>query len=263
MAQTTTQTIRKLKGQRPIVCTTAYDTVFASLADAAGVDLILVGDSVGTTNLGFASTVPVTLDMMAHHTAAVARANPQALVVTDIPFGVASWSFDRLLDACMRLLQQCGAQAVKIEGGAAFSPTIMRLVGAGVPVLGHIGLLPQRIYQMGAYRKVGKTDDERAQLLEDARAVERAGAFGIVGEMIEEKAAAAVRDVLRIPLIGIGAGPSCDGQILVCTDILGLTQGGYPSFAKKYVDVGALASQGFAAYVEEVRAGRFPVSRES
>jgi 3-methyl-2-oxobutanoate hydroxymethyltransferase len=259
MPRTTTQSIRKLKGQRPIVCTTAYDAALAGLADAAGVDLILVGDSVGTTQLGFTSTIPVTLDMMAHHTAAAARANPQALLVTDIPFRVASWSFDRLLDACARLMQECGAQAVKIEGGAAFAPTIARLTEAGVPVMAHIGLLPQRVFQLGGYRKFGKTQAERDVLLDDARAVEAAGAFIVLGEMIDAASSAAIRDALRLPFVGIGCGPHCDGQMLVSTDILGLTPGtNYPSFVKKYADLGALAVEGLKAYADDVRAGRFP-----
>lgn len=258
MTRMSTLSIRKMKGKAQVVCTTAYDAAFAALADQAGVDLILVGDSLGTTFLGFQTTVPVTFEMMAHHTAAVARAKPNALVVLDLPFAVASHSFDRLLDLCTRAMQECGADAVKIEGGEEYAPTIERLVLAGVPVMGHIGLLPQRVMQLGGYRRFGKTPEEVGQLVRDAKAVEKAGAFCIVGEMICHEAAKVVAESISVPLIGIGSGPHCDGQILVCTDLLGLTQGNVPSFAKRYAELGTLAREAFSAYAKEVREGAYP-----
>ena len=251
-----------MKGKAQVVCTTAYDAAFATLADQAGVDLILIGDSLGTTLLGFPTTVPVTMDMMVHHTAAVCRAKPNALVVLDIPFGVASHSFDFVLDACVRSMQEGGADAVKIEGGEELAPTVKRLIQAGVPVLGHIGLLPQRVNQLGGYRRFGKTPEEIEQLVRDAQAIEAAGAFAFVGESIVHEAAATVAQSVKIPLIGIGSGPHCDGQILVSTDLLGLTQGNVPSFAKRYVDLGSQARDAFAAYAREVREGAFPVENK-
>lgn len=254
----TTQTLLRLKGQRPIVAVTAYDTIMARYADEAGVDLILVGDSVGTTQLGFESTVPVTLDMMVHHTAAVARAKPAALLVADLPFGLAQAAFPEVLAACMRLMQEAGAQAVKLEGGAGLVPTIERLCAAGIPVLGHIGLLPQQLHRIGGYRKFGRTDLEKEILLKDARALEGTGCFALVAEMMEGTLAGAIAAELRIPLIGIGSGPHCDGQILVCNDLLGLNPGRVPSFVRQFAQLGEQAKAGFAAYAEAVRGGKFP-----
>jgi 3-methyl-2-oxobutanoate hydroxymethyltransferase len=250
-----------MKGKAKVVCTTAYDALFATLADKAGVDLILVGDSLGTTMLGLPTTIPVSFAMMAHHTAAVARAKPNALVVLDLPFGIASHSFDVLLDHCMRAMQESGADAVKLEGGAEYAPVVEKLTRAGVPVMGHIGLLPQRVAQLGGYRKFGKTPDEVAQLVADAQAIEKAGAFSIVGEMMDHDAAKTVAESISVPLIGIGAGPHCDGQILVSTDLLGLTQGNVPSFAKRYADLGTLACEAFSAYAKDVREGVFPAEQ--
>ena len=254
----TTKTIRKLKGERPIVAITAYDTILARLVDRAGVDLILVGDSVGTTQLGFSTTVPVTMDMMAHHTAAVARAGPRALLVSDIPFAVASHSFDRVLDDCARLMQECGAEAVKIEGGREVAPVISRLVETGIPVLGHIGLLPQRFYSLGGYYTRGKSDSGRERLLDDARALEEAGVFAIIGEMIERGFAKELTESLKVPFIGIGSGPDCDGQILVSTDMLAMGEGPCPGFVKMYGKIGEAIEQAVTEYGKEVRERKFP-----
>lgn len=256
--KTTTQTIRSLKGKRPVTALTAYDFITARLAGEAGVDILLVGDSVGTTVLGHPTTVPVALEVMLHHTRAVSRAAPPSLVVTDIPFPEAHRGWDRLLDACARCMQEAGAEAVKIEGGAGMAERIQQLVQAGIPVLGHIGLLPQQLYQIGGYRKFGKNEAEREQLLADALAIERAGAFAIVAELVEEEAAARIAEKLQVPLIGIGSGPRCDGQILVTHDMLGLTQGKVPSFAKTYASLGQSMSRAFRQYIEEVRQGKFP-----
>lgn len=254
----TTQTISLLKGERPIVAATAYDTVMARYADEAGIDLILVGDSVGTTQLGFETTVPVTLEMMLHHVAAVGRAMPGALLVADVPFGVAHDSFSNLLDACRRLMQEAGAEAVKIEGGALIASKVERLVQAGIPVLGHIGLLPQNVKQLGGYRKFGRSEAEKGVLVNDALALEKAGCFAIICEMIEGTVAGAIANELKIPLIGIGSGPHCDGQILVCNDLLGMTTGHLPSFVRQYAQLGDEARQAFATYAEDVRNQKFP-----
>lgn len=254
----TTQTISLLKGERPVVAMTAYDTVMARYADEAGVDLILVGDSVGTTQLGFDTTIPVTLEMMLHHAAAVGRASPGALLVADVPFAVAHDTFSKLLDACRRLMQEAGAEAVKIEGGASVAPKVGRLVQAGIPVLGHIGLLPQNVHQLGGYRKFGRSEAEKGVLVDDALALERVGCFSIICEMIDGTVAGAIASELKIPLIGIGSGPHCDGQILVCNDLLGMNTGYVPSFVRQYAQLGDEARQAFANYAEDVRNQKFP-----
>jgi 3-methyl-2-oxobutanoate hydroxymethyltransferase len=256
--KTTTLTLRKLKGQRPIVAATAYDAITAQYAAESGVDIILVGDSVGNTLLGFDSTVPVTLDMMAHHTAAVARARPEPLLAADVPFAEAHFDYERVLAACQRLLQQAGAEAVKIEGGARLAPLITRLVGAGVPVWGHIGLEPQQVRVLGRYRKFGVEAAEAERLLADALALEKAGCFALLLEMTEPNLARTITETVKIPTIGIGAGPHCDGQILVCTDLLGLAPGPMPSFAHAFAATGDEMKKGFAAYVMAVRARQFP-----
>ncbi|MEO0508941.1 MAG: 3-methyl-2-oxobutanoate hydroxymethyltransferase [Verrucomicrobiota bacterium] len=254
----TTQSISLLKGRRPVVAITAYDTVMACLADEAGVDLILVGDSVGTTQLGFETTVPVTLDMMLHHAAAVARAKPDALLVADIPFAVAHNDFPALLDACRRLMQEADVEAVKIEGGADIAPKIERLVRAGIPVLGHIGLLPQRFHQLGGYRKFGRSDAEKSVLVDDALALEKAGCFAVLCEMIDGTVAGTIASELQVPLIGIGSGPHCDGQILVCNDLLGINVRSVPSFVKQYAQLGDEVRTAFSHYAEDVRTRKFP-----
>ena len=251
----TTKTLRQAKGKSQIVCITAYDAVTARLADTADVDVILVGDSVGNVVLGFESTVPVTMDMMAHHTAAVARTRPKALVAADIPFGVAHGEFSDLLKFCMRLMQECGAEAVKIEGGAEMAPTIARLTAAGIPVWAHIGLQGQCVFQEGGYRKFGKTEQEYAEILAAAKAHEAAGAFALLVEMMVPELAAEITRSVSIPAIGIGAGKDCDGQIIVMHDILGLSQK-KPSFAKVYADLSVQANAAISAYRDDVREKR-------
>lgn len=248
----TTKTLRDAKGKSQIVCITAYDAVTARLADAADVDVILVGDSVGNVVLGFENTVPVTTDMMAHHTAAVARVRPNALIAADIPFGVAHGDFSDLLKFCMRLMQECGAEAVKIEGGAEMAPTIARLTAAGVPVWAHIGLQGQCVFQEGGYRKFGKTEREYAEILAAAKAHEAAGAFALLVEMMIPELAAEITRSVSIPAIGIGAGKDCDGQIIVMHDILGLSPK-KPSFAKVYANLFPQAVSAISAYRDDVR----------
>lgn len=256
--KTTTYTLRKLKGQAPIVAVTAYDTLIARLAGEAGVDIILVGDSVGDNVLGFENTIPVTLDMMVHHTAAVARARPAALLAADVPFVEAHFDFERVLHACQRLMQEAGAEAVKIESGASLAPQIARLVEAGVPVWGHIGLKPQQVRALGRYRKFGAEAAEAERLLADALALERAGAFALLLEMTEPNLARTITETVKIPTIGIGSGPHCDGQILVCIDLLGLAPGQAPAFARPFAHAGEEIKKGFSAYAAAVRAKKFP-----
>ena len=247
----TTRSLRALKGRRPLVCLTAYDAVTARLADAAGVDLILVGDSLGNVVLGHPSTVPVTLDDMLRATAAVARAKPQALVVADIPFALAHDSFPTLLRACRRLLQESGAEAVKVEGGATLAPAVARLVDAGIPVMGHVGLLPQRVHAAG-YRRRGVTEADREAVVADARALAEAGAFAIVAECVEPALARRLRDEVPVPVVGIGSGTACDGQILVFHDLLGLTENP-PPFARREARLGDLAVAAIRRWAGKVR----------
>lgn len=254
----TTHTLRKLKGERPIVAVTAYDAITSRYASEAGVDVILVGDSVGNTLLGFENTVPVTLDMICHHTAAVARVKPQALLAADVPFAEAHYDFERVLQACQRLMQQAGAEAVKIEATAELAPQIARLVDAGVPVWGHVGLKPQQVHAMGRYKRIGTTPEEADAVMRDALALEKAGAFALLVEMIDVELAKKLSTTVKIPVIGIGAGPHCDGQILVYTDILKITPGYVPSFAKAFADAGEQFKKGFADYAEAVRQRTFP-----
>ena len=256
--KTTTQTLRNLKGQRPVVAVTAYDYITAQLACAAGVDMILVGDSLGNTVLGYETTVPVTVDAMLHHTQAVSRAKPKALVMTDIPFAVAGHSSDYVLDVCTRMLQDGGAEAVKIEGGLRRAATCSVVARAGIPVMGHIGLKPQDVLQLGGYRKFGKVKSERQSLIDEAKAWEEAGAFALLLEMVEASVAEEITTAVSIPTIGIGAGSAVDGQILVISDLLGLNAGKYPGFAKRYADLRNDAISALGSYRDEVRSGKFP-----
>ena len=256
--KTTTQTLRKLKGERPIVCVTAYDAITAHFANEAGVDVIHVGDSVGNTLLGYQNAVPVTLDDMCHHAAAVVRAKPDALVTVDVPFAEAHYDFDHVLRVCQRLIQESGVEAVKIEGGAELAPTVARLVEAGVAVWGHIGLKPQQINVLGRYKKFGSTPAEADALMADALALEKAGVFALLIEMVDANVARSLSEAAKTPVIGIGAGPHCDGQILVCTDMLGLSPGYVPGFARKFADAGEQFKKGFTAYAEAVRQKKFP-----
>jgi 3-methyl-2-oxobutanoate hydroxymethyltransferase len=250
--------LANLKGKRPIVALTAYDAVMGRLVNDAGVDFILVGDSVGTTLLGHRTTIPVDMTDMVRHTAAVRRAQPKCLLVADLPFGEASFSFDRLLQSACRLMQEGGADAVKIEGGRDVADDIEKLVATGVPVLGHIGLLPQTVKAIGGYRKFGGDPQEAEDLYTDAIALEEAGCFAVVGEMIEESVARELSKQILPPLIGIGSGAGCDGQILVSTDILGYNARKTPSFVKTYSNLNQIISRALSQYVEEVREGKFP-----
>ena len=249
----TTSFVRNLKGKRPIVGLTAYDTIMASAVSQANVDFILVGDSLGTTVLGFDTTIPVTIDDMIRHTAAVRRANPHCLLVADLPFGEASLSFDRLLDSCRKLLQQGGADAIKIEGGRDVADDIEKLVATGIPVMGHIGLLPQTVKAIGGYRKFGETKEEAESIYTDAITLEEAGCFAIIAEMLDQQVANDLSKQILPPLIGIGCGDGCDGQILVTTDVLGWSHGQVPKFVKPYLNMNKLVSDALSKYVDDVR----------
>ena len=257
MAVTTQQLIQWKQQARPIVVLTAWDYAIAQLLDASGVDVVLVGDSLAMVTLGYETTLPVTLEEMLHHAKAVRRGVQQALVVVDLPFLSYQESPQQAIHSAGRVLKETGAQAVKLEGGyPAMAETVARLVKAGIPVLGHIGLTPQSVHQLG-YRQQGKTADAGERILGEAIALEQAGAFGIVLEHIPASLAAQITQKLTIPTIGIGAGSDCDGQVLVTADVLGLSQR-QPPFAKSYVNLREIITQAVTDFSGQVRERNFP-----
>jgi 3-methyl-2-oxobutanoate hydroxymethyltransferase len=248
---------------KKITCLTAYDYPTARLVDEAGIDVVLVGDSLAMVMLGHDSTLPLTLDEALHHTKAVRRGVARALVVADMPYGSYHGDISESLRNAMRFVKEAGAEAVKIEGGERRLELIARLTEAEIPVMGHIGLTPQSVNALGGYRVQGKTPNAAEQVLRDARAVEAAGAFSIVLEAIPRELAAEITKAVRIPTIGIGAGPDCDGQVLVLHDLLGLTFQNPPKFARRYANVGEAISKAVREYCADVESGRFPSDAES
>jgi 3-methyl-2-oxobutanoate hydroxymethyltransferase len=248
---------------RKIVCLTAYDYPTARLVDEAGVDIVLVGDSLGMVVLGYENTLPLTMEEMLHHTRAVRRGVRKALLVADMPYGSFHGDRNEAVRNAVRFVKEAGAEAVKIEGGERRMELIAQMVEAEIPVMGHIGLTPQSLHAFGGFRVQGKTVEAADQLLRDARAVEAAGAFSVVLESIPRELAARITSELRIPTIGIGAGPECDGQVLVLHDMIGLSLGHTPKFARRYANVGEAISHAVTAYAEDVREGRFPSDAES
>ena len=246
----------------PIPCMTAYDFPTARLVDAAGIPVILVGDSLGNVVLGLDSTLPVTMDDMVHHTKAVVRGVTEALVVVDMPFMSYTVSVEEALRNAGRLLQEGGAHAVKLEGGVSVAETVRRITEAGIPVMGHVGLTPQSVHQLGGYRVQGRTLSGAQRLLDDAEALEQAGAFAVVLETVPGQLAEVVTGRLRIPTIGIGAGPGCDGQIQVLHDVLGLGTR-MPKHAKLYANLNEVIGDAMAAYEREVRERRFPTEEHT
>jgi len=240
-----------------IAMLTAYDATMARLLDQAGSDVLLVGDSLGTVIMGYPNTLPVTLDAVIHHTRAVANGAKRALVVADMPFLSYQVSVPEAVRNAGRLLQEGGAAAVKLEGGIAVAETVARLVDCGIPVLGHAGLTPQSVHRLGGFRLVGKTQPEADRVMEDARALEKAGAFALILESVPASLAQAITAELKIPTIGIGAGPHCDGQVLVSYDVLGLFDP-VPSFVKQYAKLGQEVVNAATRYIADVREGRFP-----
>ncbi len=246
-----------LKGQRPAVCLTAYTAPMAGFLDPH-VDLLMVGDSLGMVLYGFESTLPVTLEMMIAHGAAVRRGSERALIVVDMPFGTYQESPAQAFRHAARILQETGCQAVKLEGGRDLAPTVEFLTRRGIPVMGHVGLMPQSVHQLGGYRARGRADREAAAIMADAIAIAEAGAFALVIEGVMEQIAASVSARLAIPVIGIGASAACDGQVLVAEDMLGLFSAFKPRFVKRYAELGAAIGAAAARYAEDVRARRFP-----
>jgi len=245
----------KRRGEK-ITVLTAYDATMARLLDCAGLDVILVGDSLGMVIMGRENTLEVTLEMMVHHTRAVRQGTRHALVVADMPFLTFQTGIDDAVRNAGRLVQEGGAAAVKLEGGRASSEVTARLVEIGIPVMGHIGLTPQSVHQMGGFKKVAGAAAEK--LLEEARVVEQSGAFAIVLESIPSEIAHEITAALTIPTIGIGAGPHCDGQVLVSYDALGLFDEFTPSFVKRYAELGKEVVRSTREYIDDVRTGRFP-----
>jgi len=242
---------------------TAYDFSTARLIDEAGLPLILVGDSLGMVMLGYESTISVTMEDMLHHTKAVVRGAQKALVVGDMPFMTYQIDESQALRNAARFLQEGGAQAVKLEGGRTVARTIRRIVDCGIPVMGHIGLTPQSVHQLGGFRVQGRDLATAARLVEDAQAVEEAGAFSVVLEGVPAPLARVITERLSIPTIGIGAGPHCDGQVQVISDLLGLFAAFVPRHARQYAKLAEPIRQAVATYIEEVKAGTFPTAEHS
>ena len=254
----TSRRITAAKNKTKLVCLTAYDYATARLVDQSGIELILVGDSLAMTMLGHSTTLPVTVDDMLHHTAAVVRGTETSLVVADMPFMSYQASDDEAMTNAGRFLKEAGAGAVKLEGGAMRAPLIRRMVSNGIPVLAHIGLTPQTIREMGGYHVQGRGSEQASQLLDDAKQLEQAGAFAIVLECIPAELAKAITQAVSVPTIGIGAGPHCDGQILVVHDMLGAYGDVTPKFIRRYADVAGVMRTAFSDYAKEVRDGSFP-----
>jgi len=254
---------RKVRdGSEPLVMVTAYDAPGARMADEAGVDVILVGDSLAMVVLGYDDTLQVTIDDMAHHVAAVARAKPRALVVGDLPWLSYHVSVEDTVRNAARLVR-AGAQAVKLEGGRKRVGAIAAIVDAEIPVMGHIGLTPQSVHAMGGFKVQGKQHAAALALVDDAKALEAAGCFSIVLEGVPDEVGRMITDSVSVPTIGIGAGPSCDGQVLVFHDVVGLEDRIIPKFVRRYADLKAAGVAALAAYAADVRAHRFPADAES
>jgi 3-methyl-2-oxobutanoate hydroxymethyltransferase len=249
-------------GGEPLVMVTAYDAPGARIADGAGVDMILVGDSLAMVVLGYDDTLQVTIDDMAHHTAAVARARPSAMVIADLPWLSYHLSVEETVRNAARLVR-AGAQAVKLEGGRKRLPMVEAIIGAEIPVMGHIGLTPQSIHSMGGFKVQGKGVDSAAALVDDAKALADTGCFSIVLEGVPDTVARMVTDAVAVPTIGIGAGPWCDGQVLVFHDLLGLEDRVLPKFVRRYASLKADAVAAMSAYAADVRSRRFPTDAES
>ncbi|GAF98479.1 unnamed protein product, partial [marine sediment metagenome] len=246
-----------------VVCLTAYDCSMARIADEAGIHLLLVGDSLAMTVLGYETTLPVTMEEMLHHTAAVVRGTKNALVVADMPFMSYQASVEEAIENAGRFMKGTGAGAVKIEGGAFRGPLVKTFVENGIPVLGHIGLTPQSVRETGGYKVRGKNEKDAEQLIEDAKELEEAGVFAVVLECVPAELGKKITGLVNIPTIGIGAGNGCDGQILVSHDLLGLFSEVTPKFVKKYADLGSGMKQAFEVYRREVEDGTFPSEEHS
>lgn len=259
----TTQTVVEMKGSaEKISMLTAYDYTMAGIIDSAGIDVILVGDSASNVMAGNDTTIPMTMDHMIYHTSCVVRAVNRALVIADLPFMTYQVTAKEALINAGRMMKEAGAHAVKLEGGHAIANTVKKIVDAGIPVMGHLGLTPQSIYKFGTYKVRAKEDEEAEQLLKDALELEKAGVFSIVLEKIPSGLAQKVTDALTVPTIGIGAGPNCDGQVLVLHDMLGLNKDFSPRFLRRYADLHASMTGAVQRYISDVKEGSFPNESE-
>ena len=260
----TTHTLQELKNRsEKIAALTAYDYSMAQVVDAAGVEVILVGDSASNVMAGHETTLPITLDQMIYHASAVVRAVKRALVVVDLPFGSYQGNSSEALRSAIRIMKESGAHAVKLEGGLEIKESITRILSAGVPVMGHLGLTPQSIYKFGTYAVRAKEEAEAQKLIEDVRMLEDIGCFGVVLEKIPSKLTKQVSELLTIPTIGIGAGPDADGQILVIHDLLGITKEFKPRFLRRYADLHSIMNEAITHYVDDVKGREFPNANEA
>lgn len=260
----TTETLRKMKfDKEKITMLTAYDYTTAKMVDAGGVDSILIGDSAANVMAGFETTLPITLDQLIYHTQCVVRGVERALIVADLPFGSYQSNSEKALESAVRMMKEGGAHAIKIEGGIEIQKSIKKIVNAGIPVMGHLGLTPQSIYQFGTYKVRAKEDAEAEKLLSDAKLLEDLGCFALVLEKIPAELAKKVSESISIPTIGIGAGPDCDGQVLVYQDMVGMNQGFSPKFLRRYLDLYVEITGAVSQYVKDVKAVDFPNKNES
>ena len=263
MKRWTSVDIKRMKGETPWAMLTAYDALSASWVEAAGLPAVLVGDSLGMTSLGYESTLPVTMDEMVHHTAAVARGVDRALVIADMPFMSYQSSISCGLANAGRFIKDAGADAVKVEGGSIRAELIEALVENGIPVLAHIGLTPQSVKELGGYRVQGTNSEAAQRIMDDAMAVEQAGAFAVVLECVPAELSVQITKALSIPTVGIGAGSSCDAQVLVISDVLGLSRKAVPSFVKPFAELAPQIEEALAAFKAAVESGAFPDENQS
>jgi 3-methyl-2-oxobutanoate hydroxymethyltransferase len=255
--------LRARKGGEKIAMVTAYDFTMARLIDEAGVDMVLVGDSVGMVVQGLTTTIPVTLDEMAYHCRIVARGLSRAHLVGDLPFMSYQVSVAQAVESSGKMMKEGACESVKLEGGQEIAEHVHRIVRVGIPVVGHIGLTPQSVHAFGGFKVQGRGDEAAEKILADAIALEQAGAFMIVLEAVPPDVAERVTSTVSVPTIGIGAGPSCDGQVLVCTDLLGLARGHQPKFAKRFANLGDQAVEAVGSYIAQVRSGAFPAAAQT
>lgn len=260
----TTETLRKMKfDKEKITMLTAYDYTIAKMVDAGGVEAILVGDSASNVMAGHETTLPITLDQMIYHAQCVVRGVDRALVIVDLPFGTYQSDPERALHSAVRIMKEAGAHAIKIEGGKEIEESVRRIINAGIPICGHLGLTPQSIYQFGTYKVRAKEEAEAEKLIADAKLLEELGCFAVVLEKIPAALAKRVSESITIPTIGIGAGPDCDGQVLVFHDMVGMNKGFSPKFLRRYLDMYEQVTGAVAQYVKDVKTSDFPNQEES
>ena len=260
----TTETLRKMKfDKEKITMLTAYDFTTAKMVDAGGIDAILIGDSAANVMAGHETTLPITLDQMIYHTQCVVRGVNRALIVADLPFGSYQSNSDKALESAVRMMKEGGAHAIKVEGGKEIEKSLIKIINAGIPVMGHLGLTPQSIYQFGTYKVRAKDDEEAEKLMSDAKLLEKLGCFALVLEKIPADLAKRVSESISIPTIGIGAGAGCDGQVLVYHDMVGMNKDFSPKFLRRYLDLYTEITGAVSSFVKDVKTGEFPNENES